>query len=209
MELRETETETAKLTWMREDCENVKWGWEGGEREERPRLECVEAKDARARKKEQSVSLSGPTAKCLPHYAMILGSVVTWDTHTEDTHTPHTHMSHTHMARQSDNDNEEGMKWQRSRCLVVSLSRRLSGDLFTFKFSELDDVTSEGTAKGAQGREGIPQQVGDFCIRVVAMRRKRQSTEKVSPRLVFSRLASSSSSFFLWPYEILEKFTKR
>lgn len=37
----------------------------------------VEAKDARARKREKSVSLSGETAKCLPHYEMILGSVVT------------------------------------------------------------------------------------------------------------------------------------
>lgn len=84
------------------------------------------------------------------------------------------------------------MKWQRSRCLVVS---RLSGDLFTFKFSELDDVTSEGACREGgrlRGREGMPQQVGDFCIRVVAMRRKRQSTEKVSPRL-----AASSSSFFV------------
>lgn len=209
MELRETETETAKLTWMREDCENVKWGWEGGEREERPRLECVEAKDARARKKEQSVSLSGATAKCLPHYAMILGSVVTWDTHTQDTHTPHhTHTWCTHTWQ--DRATTTTRKAWNGNALVVSLSRRLSGDLFTFKFSELDDVTSEGTARGRKGgREGIPQQVGDFCIRVVAMRRKRQSTEKVSPRLVFSRLASSSSSFFLWPYEILEKFTKR
>lgn len=86
------------------------------------------------------------------------------------------------------------MKWQRSRCLVVS---RLSGDLFTFKFSELDDVTSEGACRegGPEAGRGCPSKWVTFVFEW--LRCDGSDSRRKRFRLVSPRLAASSSSFFV------------
>lgn len=207
MELRETETETAKLTWMREDCENVKWAGDGGKRGETRAGMWRQRMRERERENNPSVSLARQLNAC--HIMRWSLAALSLETHTHETHTYTTQTWHTHTWQAySDNhndkdDSEEGMKWQRSRCLVVS---RLSGDLFTFKFSELDDVTSEGAGRGE--RQGGDTPASGWLLYSSGCDATEATVDGkgfASSRLVSLLL----HHHFLWPYEILEKFTKR
>lgn len=188
MELRETETETAKLTWMREDCENVKWAGDGGKRGETQAGMWRQRMRERERENNPSVSLARQLNAC--HIMRWSLAALSLETHTHETHTYttqtwHTHTHGKHTATTTTTKTTARKAWN-GNALVVSLSLVSLGIYLLLSFLNWMMSRVKGRA-GTRGREGIPRQVGDFCIRVVAMRRKRQSTEKVSPRLVSSR----------------------